>query len=232
MNKLLIILITLFAIPLQAQDITNKLGGNTAAETYDVTDSADNVLFQVRGDGDVNIGGDDHLTATFSVFGSDSYGMYVNNSYIGAIFQSSGSGGIAIKGTASGPNSFGVTGYGNNYNFYAENASATDYGSASSIRWKNNIVEIENPLEKLAKIRGVSFNWDEAHGGNHDIGCIAEEVGRVLPEIVVYEENGIDANGMDYSKLTPLLIEAVKELSNKVDEQGQRIKDLENLLNK
>jgi len=41
---------------------------------------------------------------------------------------------------------------------------------------------------------------------------IAEEVGAVLPEIVQYEENGVDAMGMDYSKLTPLLVEAVKAL--------------------
>ena len=46
---------------------------------------------------------------------------------------------------------------------------------------------------------------------------IAEEVGKVLPEIVIYEENGIDAQGMDYSKLSPLLVEAVKELRAEKD---------------
>ena len=46
------------AIVLQAQDITNKLGGSTATETYDVIDSADNVLFRVQGDGNVGIGTD------------------------------------------------------------------------------------------------------------------------------------------------------------------------------
>ncbi len=45
-----------------------------------------------------------------------------------------------------------------------------------------------------------------------------EEVGEVLPEIVQYEENGIDATGMDYSKLAPLLVEAVKALKKKNDE--------------
>ncbi|NHZ86796.1 MAG: hypothetical protein GWP19_13130, partial [Planctomycetia bacterium] len=154
--------------------------------------------------------------------------MYVQGSGFGGIFSSTGSGGTGIRGYASAPNSVGVSGYGNNYNFYAENAAATDYGSASSIRWKKNIVEIDNPLEKLAKIRGVYFNWDEKHGDNHDVGCIAEEVGRVLPEIVTYEDNGVDANGMDYSKLTPLLIEAVKELKQIVETQQERIEKLEN----
>jgi hypothetical protein len=71
---------------------------------------------------------------------------------------------------------------------------------------------LSDPLAKLAQLRGVYFDWDEEHGGQHDLGMIAEEVGAVLPEIVNYEENGIDAIGMDYSKMTPLLVEAVNAL--------------------
>ena len=59
------------------------------------------------------------------------------------------------------------------------------------------------------QIRGVYFDWDTEHGGHHDVGMIAEEVGAVMPEIVQYEENGVDAIGMDYSKMTPLLVAAV-----------------------
>ncbi len=55
MTKILTIL-CLNVFVLQAQDITNKLGGDTANETYDVTDSADNVLFRVQGDGKVGVG--------------------------------------------------------------------------------------------------------------------------------------------------------------------------------
>jgi len=68
-------------------------------------------------------------------------------------------------------------------------------------------------------LRGVYFNWDAEHGGGHDVGMVAEEVGKVLPEIVQYEENGIDATGMDYSKLTPLLVESVKALKTELDQQ-------------
>ena len=76
-------------------------------------------------------------------------------------------------------------------------------------------------------MRGVYYNWDEEHGGQHDVGMIAEEVGEVLPEIVVYEENGVDATGMDYSKLTPLLVEAVKALKAENDALRQRLDALE-----
>lgn len=49
-------IIVVIILPLNAQNITNKLGGNTANEIYDVTDSADKVLFRVQGDGNVGVG--------------------------------------------------------------------------------------------------------------------------------------------------------------------------------
>ena len=86
---------------------------------------------------------------------------------------------------------------------------------------------IPQPLEKIAALRGVFFNWDEAHGGKKDVGMIAEEVGKVLPEIVAYEENGIDAFGMDYSKLTPLLLEAIKAQQAEIEELKARLEEIE-----
>ena len=132
-----------------------------------------------------------------------------------------------MYGHASGSSGQGVRGYGAAYDFYAANPSSVNYGSSSSIRWKRNIIEIDNPLDKLLELRGVYFDWDEEHGGCHDVGCIAEEVGKVLPEIVVYEENGIDADGMDYSKLTPLLVEATKAQQKLIEELTKRIEVLE-----
>ena len=85
-------------------------------------------------------------------------------------------------------------------------------------------------LTKIASLRGVYFDWDEDHGGQHDIGFIAEEVGEILPEIVAFEENGVDATGMDYSKMTSLLVEAAnamrKEYQEKFDQQEREINKL------
>ncbi|NND32784.1 MAG: tail fiber domain-containing protein [Saprospiraceae bacterium] len=76
------------------------------------------------------------------------------------------------------------------------------YGQSSSRRWKTNIGNIPDPLEKIGQRRSVHFNWNEDHVGLHDIGFIAEEIGVVLPEIVGYEENGIDAaSELDYRKI-------------------------------
>ncbi|MGA7380795.1 MAG: tail fiber domain-containing protein [Terriglobales bacterium] len=79
----------------------------------------------------------------------------------------------------------------------------------SSRRWKTNIQTLQGALAKVEQLRGVSYDLKD--GGKHEVGVIAEEVGKVVPEVVSYEENGKDARGVDYSRLTALLIEATKE---------------------
>ena len=79
----------------------------------------------------------------------------------------------------------------------------------SSRRWKTNIQTLQDALDKVARLRGVSY--DSKADGQHNIGLIAEEVGEVVPEVVAYEANGQDAKSVDYARLTALLIEAVKE---------------------
>lgn len=154
-----------------------------------------------------------------------------NNYKYGGYFTASGDNGTGVYGISTGTNGKGVVAYGNAYDFFAEGPNSVNYGIASSIRWKTNIIEIDAPLEKLAELRGVYFNWDEEHGGRRDVGCIAEEVGKILPEIVVYEENGIDANGMDYSMLTPLLIEVTKAQQKLIEDLTERIEHLESKQN-
>jgi hypothetical protein len=111
------------------------------------------------------------------------------------------------------------------YDFYAGGSVGIRYGQPSSRRWKHNIKPIDSPLDRIEQIRGVWFDWDAEHGGRHDVGMIAEEVGKVLPEIVAYEANGIDASGMDYSKMSPLLVEAIKALRAEKDAEIARLND-------
>jgi hypothetical protein len=85
----------------------------------------------------------------------------------------------------------------------------------SSRRWKTNITPIEQSLEKVQHLRGVSFDWKR--DGKHDIGLIAEEVGEVIPEVVAYEKNGKDASSVDYARLVAVLIEAVKAQQKEIE---------------
>jgi hypothetical protein len=99
--------------------------------------------------------------------------------------------------------------------------------STSDKRLKENIQPIENALEKLDKINGYTFEWNdqvEIHGyKGHDVGVIAQEIEKILPEIVTTRDNGYKA--VKYEKIIPLLIEAIKA-------QQSQINDLKEIINK
>ena len=87
----------------------------------------------------------------------------------------------------------------------------------SSRRWKTNIHTLHDALGKVEQLRGVSY--DLKANGKHEVGVIAEEVGAVVPEVVTWDENGKDAQSVDYSRLTALLIEATKEQQREFQQQ-------------
>jgi hypothetical protein len=92
--------------------------------------------------------------------------------------------------------------------------------STSDARLKKDIENITDALEKVLTLRGVTFTWDEEHKDVHgytgkDTGVIAQDVEKVLPEVVQHRDNGYMA--VKYEKMMGLLIEAIKELNNKVD---------------
>src|SRR6056300_268660 len=94
----------------------------------------------------------------------------------------------------------------------------------SDERLKDNIEVIEDPLSKVLSISGNTFDWNEkSNKSGHDVGLIAQEIEEVLPEAVTTRDNGYLA--VDYHKVVPLLVEAVKELSGKVDELQQKLQD-------
>jgi len=86
---------------------------------------------------------------------------------------------------------------------------AGSWRTYSSRRYKKDIETISSPISTVMRLRGVTFRWK--NGDVDDIGFIAEEVGEVLPTIVEYESNGVDAESMEYSKVGPLLVEVAKE---------------------
>ena len=88
----------------------------------------------------------------------------------------------------------------------------------SDERLKKNISTFKNATKMVGKLRGAEFDWKEEanRGFVHDYGVIAQDVEKVLPHAVKEREDGTLA--VDYIKLTPLLIEAVKELTERVNE--------------
>ena len=99
--------------------------------------------------------------------------------------------------------------------------------ASSDERLKENRVIISDALDKVSRLNGYEFDWIPMRGihenEGHDIGVIAQEVDRVIPEIVTTRGNGYMA--VKYEKLVPLLIEAIKELSEQVKDLQEKLKD-------
>jgi hypothetical protein len=97
---------------------------------------------------------------------------------------------------------------------------------SSDERLKNNVEVISNPIEKVQALRGVTWEWNnlasDAAKQSPNLGVIAQEVEAVLPQLVHDRENGF--KGVDYAKLTGLLIEAIKEQQKQIDELKSRLK--------
>jgi hypothetical protein len=104
----------------------------------------------------------------------------------------------------------------------AGQAISDGWTTYSSRRWKTNIRTLQGALGKVEQLRGVSY--DLKANGKHEVGVIAEEVGAVLPEVVTWDNNGKDAQSIDYSRLTALLIEATKEQESLIHEQQAQIR--------
>ena len=98
------------------------------------------------------------------------------------------------------------------------------YGSDE--RLKENIITISGSLDKVMAIGGYEFDWVKMPGihenEGHDIGVIAQEIQKVLPEIVTTRDNGYLA--VKYEKIVALLIEAIKEQQKQIDEIKSKLK--------
>ena len=93
------------------------------------------------------------------------------------------------------------------------------YGTPSDKRLKENIKPIESALDKVCKLQGVTFDWkksDSILDIKQDIGFIAQDVQKVLPELVRENDNGMLS--MRHQGIAPILLEAIKELKAEIEE--------------
>lgn len=106
---------------------------------------------------------------------------------------------------------------------------------SSDERLKEDITSIENPIEKLMAINGVTFNWKEGFDEIHshkgaDTGVIAQQIEAIgLPDVVTTRENGFKA--VKYEKLNALLIEGFKVQQTLIHSQQSQIDELKTLVN-
>ena len=173
--------------------------GNDAADIQQITGSIFNT-------GSFNVSGSSMLSGSLSITGS--------TNVIGAV-SSSDTGRFKSLGINTAPS--GVAGA-----ILATNDVVAF--ASSDERLKENLEPIGSAVDKVAQMTGYTYNWIpmegvHVYGDMKDVGVVAQEVEKVLPELVSDRENGYKA--VKYDKLTAVLIQAVKELSD-------RVKTLEN----
>jgi len=223
-------------------NITGDVTGNADTATALGTTRAFSLTGDVTASG-VNFDGTGAVELT-TVIGANTVGVTeinVTDGTVGQFLKTDGSGNLAFATVATPTlaslsldttddvqfDSFGV---GTAASGVSGEIRATDdvtafYSSDESL--KENIKNIENPLEKISQINGVTFDWTEdyikQHGGEdeyfvrkNDVGVIAQEVEKVLPQVVATRKDGIKA--VKYDRIVALLIESVKELKKEIDE--------------
>lgn len=138
----------------------------------------------------------------------------------------------AIKMGVRSDGLFGIGGWSRGaWSWYSDasgnTVSAGNMSGYSDPRLKENVVTIADPFSILNVINGVRFNWNnhsklvEGKWGKADYGVLADQVKSVMPEIVTSsikdEENQEIYDTVDYTKLVPVLLEAIKELKREID---------------
>lgn len=104
--------------------------------------------------------------------------------------------------------------------YFSSNVCASSYNCPSDLRYKKNITPLQNPLINLLRLRGVNYDWriqefpEQGFSTQRQTGFIAQELEKIYPEMVMTDDKGFKS--VDYARLTPVLVEAMKELNEKI----------------
>ena len=108
------------------------------------------------------------------------------------------------------------------YNLATGTLISVDFNSSSDQRWKDNVETIDNALDLVKQMRGVRYDRNDT--GETHVGVIAQEMEKVVPEVVNEDDEGYKY--VSYGNLVGVLIEAVKEMSGKIEELEKEISTL------
>lgn len=159
----------------------------------------------------------------------DQYGTTASNARLRIFAGGSETSGIAILEN-------GNVGIGNNApttKLYVNgDITANSIAGTSDLRFKTNVRSISSPLEKVKSLRGVYFNWDQKtfpdknFSDKTELGFIAQEVEKVLPEVVSKDKTAEEYRSVKYDKVVALLVEAIKEQQKQIDSLKSQVKKL------
>jgi len=110
---------------------------------------------------------------------------------------------------------------------YATNGWVT----SSDIRLKENIKTIDNALDKVLRLHGVTFEWKDktAYSAEPQIGFLAQEVKNIIPSVVAKDG---EYYFVDYARITAILVEAVKEQQKEIELLKTEVNELKKAMGK
>jgi len=162
---------------------------------------------------------------------SSAAGVYGRSTHsIGVVGQSDDSDGVS----GFSANGYGVHGSsGSNFAMYCEGDGLINgaWGAASDARFKRNVEDLDGALDRALALRGVTFDWrrdefPERHfSARRGIGFIAQEVEGIYPELVITGPDGYKS--VDYAKVGPILVEAIKAQQKQIEDLTRRLERLE-----
>lgn len=95
--------------------------------------------------------------------------------------------------------------------------SATSFNATSDVRLKKEIKPLENSLEKICSLQGVEFEFINDLIQRKNIGFIAQDIEKIIPQVVTTSEKGEQYKSVAYGNIVALLVEAIKELREEIE---------------
>jgi len=110
--------------------------------------------------------------------------------------------------------------------------TANSVAGTSDARYKTNIRPVTQALNKVKALQGVYFNWNQKDfpqkdfGSQNELGFIAQDVEKIVPEVVTKEKNNEEYRAVKYDKVVALLVEAIKEQQKQIEELQKKVNEL------
>jgi hypothetical protein len=169
------------------------------------------------------------------------YGHVIDSAYLPHYMWESGNGGCYLQDAGRW---VWYHSLGNNCTGFCTSSTSGAYGiyvakgiysegnivAYSDRRAKENIITVDNALDKVSQMRGVFYSRINDETKKRNIGVIAQEVEKILPEVVTYAAD-VDEYGVSYGNFAGLFIEAIKEQNEIIKKQSAEIKELKEILN-
>ena len=190
------------------------------------------VFNQAGRDQDFRIESDSNANALFVNAGSSEVFMGINSQAdTGARLHVSVAGNVGIEVSEADTTGFYGLWFaraGVQKGYTQTTGSGTTYNTGSDVRLKENVSTITDGIDVLNRMRAVEFDWIDEDDAPRTRGFIAQEMVDVAPESVSGDPDGEIMMGMDYGRITPVIVAALQEAITKIETLEARITALEN----